>query len=155
MLWCSRFFKGNRNYVPVLVKDMRTSPPPHKKEPLLFYCPFCYAMLWNEWKIKFSIFIFRVMIDFVHNFHSFYFHWMKFSFIRFFIRSCQSIACNFRPQNENCSFWRGGLHVVNQENACVSITRENPMPPWYPEIPVSRKVIHLIVVATRVWTKGR
>ena len=51
---------------PVLVNEMQTSPPsPPQKEPLSFYCPYCCAMFWNEWKINFPIFAIFIFWDII------------------------------------------------------------------------------------------
>ena len=70
------FFKS----VQIYMKDPESNES-NKKSNLRFFRLLFYklislirkspAMSWNEWKINFPIFIFWVMVDFVHNFQVF------------------------------------------------------------------------------------
>ena len=51
----------------VLVKEMQTPTPSHKKNRLHFFCSDCCAMFWSECEINFSNFL-LVINDFVYNF---------------------------------------------------------------------------------------
>ena len=56
--------RNNLNFWLFPIKNMHFFPHPRKWADLDERCPLC----WNEWKIKFPIFIFWVMVDCVYNF---------------------------------------------------------------------------------------